>query len=61
MHDAGWGDAEAKRPLNHLRALQTRNFVREDFALYGIISVRLYKSYCGRCAHISFMFPSFPV
>ena len=41
---AGWGKsriATVKRPLNHLRALQTRNFVRDDFALYGIISVEI--------------------
>ena len=37
---AGWGKsriATVKRPLNHLRALQTRNFVRDDFAFYGIL------------------------
>ena len=48
---AGWGKsriATVKRPLNHLRALQTRNFVRDDSALYGIISVRIYKSYYSR-------------
>ena len=48
---AGWGEsriATVKRPLNHLRALQTRNFVRDDFALYGIISVEYNKSYYGR-------------
>ena len=48
---AGWGKsriATVKRPLNHLRALQTRNFVRDDFALYGIISVEYNKSYYGR-------------
>ena len=54
---AGWGKsriATVKRPLNHLRALQTRNFVRDDFALYGIISVKYNKSYCGRCVAFEF-------